>query len=57
MKQKFVVNCFFRECFGPHTVFEFDTMEEALECEMQEDRSTNNWDSVQLDVVDVECGD
>jgi hypothetical protein len=24
---------------------------------MQEDRSTNNWDSVQLDVVDVECGD
>jgi hypothetical protein len=32
-------------------------MEEALECEMQEDRSTNNWDNVQLDVVDVECGD
>ena len=55
MKQKFVVKCFFNECVGPHTVFEFDTMEEALECEMQEDRSSTNWDSVQLEVVDVDC--
>ena len=57
MKQKFVVKCFYNddynECFGPHTVFEFDTMEEALECEMQEDRSSNNWDSVQVEVVDI----
>lgn len=51
---KFVVKCFYDECVGPHTTFEFNSLEEALECEVQEWKSSNNWDNVTVEEDDSE---
>lgn len=46
---KFVVKCFFNECVDPHTIFEFDTLDEALDCEVEEWKSSTNWDNITVD--------